>query len=125
MNPVSVSVIHGQGVPSLTTLKMESALLQRLHAAFDAIKFWETHETDWVCLDAELMPWSAKAQELIKEQYAPVGVAGQIALKHAADVLTQSGERGLAVQEFTGANHPNGGIASNAIAMFIGGTVGR
>ena len=87
------------GRPFFNDPEMESALLQRLHAAFDAIKFWETHETDWVCLDAELMPWSAKAQELIKEQYAPVGVAGQIALKHAADVLTQSGERGLAVQE--------------------------
>ena len=26
--------------------------------------------TDWVCLDCELMPWSAKAQELLREQYA-------------------------------------------------------
>ena len=90
------------GRPFFNDPEMEGALLQRLHTAFDAIKFWETHETDWVCLDAELMPWSAKAQELIKEQYAPVGVAGQIALKHAADVLTQSGARGLAVQELQG-----------------------
>ena len=87
------------GRPFFNDLEMEGALLQRLHTAFDAIKFWETHQTDWVCLDTELMPWSAKARELIKEQYAPVGVAGQIALKHAADVLTQSRERGLAVQE--------------------------
>ena len=87
------------GRPFFNDPEMESALLQRLHTVFDAIKFWETHETDWVCLDAELMPWSAKAQALIKEQYAPVSVAGQIALKHAADVLTQSGARGLAVQE--------------------------
>ena len=87
------------GRPFFNDPEMEGVLLQRLHTAFDAIKFWETHETDWVCLDAELMPWSAKAQELIKEQYAPVGVAGGIALKHAADVLTQSGARGLAVQE--------------------------
>ncbi len=87
------------GRPFFSGPEMESALLQRLHTAFDAIKFWETHETDWVCLDAELMPWSAKAQELIKEQYAPVGVAGGIALKHAADVLTQSEARGLPVGE--------------------------
>ena len=90
------------GRPFFNDPEMEGALLQRLHAAFDAIKFWETHETDWVCLDAELMPWSAKAQELIKEQYAPVGVAGQIALKHVADVLKQSEVRGLAVQELQG-----------------------
>ena len=90
------------GRPFFNDPEVEGALLQRLHAAFDAIKFWETHETDWVCLDAELMPWSAKAQELIKEQYAPVGVAGQIALKHAADVLAKSEARGLAVQELQG-----------------------
>ena len=87
------------GRPFFNDPEMEGALLQRLHTAFDEIKFWETHETDWVCLDAELMPWSAKAQELIKEQYAPVGVAGRVALKHAAGVLTQSGARGLAVQD--------------------------
>jgi protein phosphatase len=90
------------GRPFFSDSEMEDALLQRLHTAFDAIKFWETHETDWVCLDAELMPWSAKAQELIKEQYAPVGVAGGVALKHAADVLAQSEARGLAVQELQG-----------------------
>ena len=33
-------------------------------------------ETDWVCLDCELMPWSAKAQELLQSQYAAVGAAG-------------------------------------------------
>ena len=87
------------GRPFFNDSEMEGALLQRLQTAFDAIKFWEAHETDWVCLDAELMPWSVKAQELIKEQYAPVGVAGQIALKYAAAVLTQSEARGLAVQE--------------------------
>ena len=31
--------------------------------------------TDWVVLDCELMPWSAKAQELIRQQYAAVGAA--------------------------------------------------
>ena len=97
------------GRPFFNDPEMEGALLQRLHTAFDAIKFWETHETDWVCLDAELMPWSAKAQELIREQYAPVGVAGQIALKHAADVLTQSEARGLAVQGLQGQIVPTAG----------------
>ena len=29
--------------------------------------FWDELETDWVCLDCELMPWSAKAQELLRD----------------------------------------------------------
>ena len=39
--------------------------------------FWDELETDWVCLDCELMPWSAKAQELLRQQYAAVGAAAR------------------------------------------------
>ena len=28
---------------------------------------WDELDTDWVCLDCELMPWSAKAQELLRD----------------------------------------------------------
>jgi protein phosphatase len=31
--------------------------------------------------DCELMPWSSKAQELLRQQYAPVGNAGIQALR--------------------------------------------
>ena len=37
--------------------------------------WWERFQSDWFCLDCELMPWSAKAQELLRRQYAPVGTA--------------------------------------------------
>jgi protein phosphatase len=39
--------------------------------------------TDWLLLDAELMPWSAKAQELLRLQYAPTAAAGISALQAA------------------------------------------
>ena len=44
----------------------------------DAAGFWQQFETDWICLDAELMPWSAKAQELLRQQYAAVGAAESV-----------------------------------------------
>ena len=44
--------------------------------------------TDWLCLDCELMPWSAKAQELLRRQYAPTGAAACAALPQAVEVLT-------------------------------------
>jgi hypothetical protein len=34
----------------------------------------------WVLLDCELMPWSVKAQELIRDQYAAVCAAARAAL---------------------------------------------
>ena len=42
--------------------------------------FWSHIESDWVCMDAELMPWSEKAKSLLKEQYAAVGTAAANAL---------------------------------------------
>ena len=32
---------------------------------------WDEFKTDWVCLDCELMPWSAKAQELLRTHTPP------------------------------------------------------
>ena len=40
---------------------LEQALLARTREALTASVQWEELETDWVCLDAELLPWSAKA----------------------------------------------------------------
>ena len=35
------------------------------------------------------MPWSAKAQELLRGQYAPVGAAATTALDAAAELLSR------------------------------------
>ncbi|HEV7130016.1 MAG TPA: polynucleotide kinase-phosphatase, partial [Ktedonobacterales bacterium] len=43
--------------------------ISRLSTALTRAGFWERLETDWVCLDAELLPWNAKAQGLLREQY--------------------------------------------------------
>ena len=38
--------------------------------------------TDWILLDMELMPWSAKAGELLLTQYAAVGSSGRAVLRN-------------------------------------------
>ena len=70
--------------------EIESQLLQRLYQAITAARIWEEFGTDWVCLDAELMPWSAKAQELLKQQYAAVGVAAEASLSTAVALLEKT-----------------------------------
>ncbi|GAA0295196.1 polynucleotide kinase-phosphatase [Kineococcus aurantiacus] len=52
---------------------------------------------DWVVLDGELLPWSAKAGELLRTQYAAVGAAGRSALPVAVDALERASGRGLDV----------------------------
>jgi protein phosphatase len=60
---------------------IEQEFLERVREAVSAADFWEEFKTDWICLDTELMPWSAKAQELLRAQYAAVGAAGKVALQ--------------------------------------------
>jgi len=72
---------------------LETALLERLRAAIDTSGLWDRLNTDWVCLDAELMPWSLKAGSLIREQYAAVGAAAEQALPSAVQALQQASGR--------------------------------
>ncbi|MEZ0164712.1 polynucleotide kinase-phosphatase [Kineococcus sp. LSe6-4] len=54
---------------------------------------------DWVLLDGELLPWDAKARELLRGRFAAVGAAGRAALPVAVDVLERAAGRGLDVAD--------------------------
>lgn len=82
------------GRPFFSDDEQQTAVLERLRAAMGKAGLWERFQTDWVCLDLEIMPWSAKAQELLRLQYAPVGSSAQRALDATLQALTQSSERG-------------------------------
>jgi protein phosphatase len=73
--------------------EIEREFLGKIRAALGAADFWNEFKTDWVCLDAELMPWSAKAQELLRQQYAAVGSAGHVALTKIAEVSAAFAEQ--------------------------------
>src|SRR5580765_7394194 len=73
--------------------KLETELLDRVRTALTAADIWTSLQTSWVCLDCELMPWSAKAQELLKTQYAAVGAAGRAAIPAAIDALQRAAAR--------------------------------
>jgi protein phosphatase len=66
---------------------LESEFLARVQSAVYAAGLFEEFKTDWLCLDCELMPWSAKAQELLRLQYAPAGAAARAALPDAVAAL--------------------------------------
>jgi protein phosphatase len=74
-------------------VETERMLLERLRGAIEASEIWSTLSTTWVCLDCELMPWSAKAQDLLKSQYAAVGAAGSAALPRVVGALAQTTAR--------------------------------
>jgi len=67
----------------------ETAFLIRLRDAAESSGLFNELATDWLCLDCELMPWSAKAQELLYKQYAPVGSAGTLTLTAEQQILAK------------------------------------
>jgi len=70
-------------------------LVDRLRTA--AAPLFDSLDTDWLALDCELLPWSAKAIDLIKAQYASVGAAARVVLPEAIAALEQTASRGLDV----------------------------
>jgi protein phosphatase len=76
---------------------LEREILNRVQTAATAAGFWDEFKTTWLCLDCELMPWSAKAQELLKQQYAAVGTSAHASLMAEVATLTQAAGRGLDV----------------------------
>jgi polynucleotide kinase-phosphatase len=88
--------VHGEGIGICYTrtgrrffpdVALERAFLARVQGALVASGVWDELESDWVCLDCELMPWSAKAQDLLTQQYAPAGAAARAALPQAVAAL--------------------------------------
>jgi protein phosphatase len=76
---------------------IETELLRQVKEAINKANYWETFKTDWICLDCELMPWSVKAQQLLQQQYAPVGASARVALREAIVSLETAAERGIEV----------------------------
>ncbi|MGO1055102.1 polynucleotide kinase-phosphatase [Crossiella sp. CA198] len=92
-------VIHTRTGRAFFADKRGDELLAGVRDAIGAAGLWAELDTDWLLLDAELLPWSAKAGGLIREQYAAVGAAATAALPVAADTLRQAAGRGLDVAE--------------------------
>jgi protein phosphatase len=73
------------------------AVLARLRGAVERAALWDELQTDWLLLDAEIMPWSAKAGALIDNQYAPVAASAGAGLAAATDRLVRAAARGVPV----------------------------
>lgn len=73
-----------------------TAVLERVTSAVTAAGLWDELETDWLVLDTEILPWSAKAVDLIRHQYAAVGAAAEADLAAEVDVLTAAAARSVA-----------------------------
>ncbi|WP_079508747.1 polynucleotide kinase-phosphatase [Mesobacillus jeotgali] len=52
--------------------ELEEEIIHKLNDDLHSHEYFARHQTDYVLLDAEIMPWNLKAKELISKQYAHV-----------------------------------------------------
>ncbi|MFD4523332.1 polynucleotide kinase-phosphatase [Streptomyces sp. NPDC058470] len=90
------------GRPFFDSAEVTEEILGRLRAAVDTAGLWASLETDWVLLDAELMPWSLKASGLLRTQYAAVGAASGAVFPGVLAALEGAAARGVDVRELLG-----------------------
>jgi protein phosphatase len=74
-------------------------MLAKLRRAIGEAGLWDELETGWILLDSELLPWSAKAEDLLRGQYAAVGAAARSALPAAVEGLRTAVSFGIDVSE--------------------------
>ncbi|MEV4032762.1 polynucleotide kinase-phosphatase [Streptomyces umbrinus] len=96
---VSGSLYTRTGRPFFDDSAVTEEILGRVRAAVTEAGLWEELETDWVLLDAELLPWSLKASGLLRSQYAAVGAAAGAVFPGAVAALEGAAARGVDVQD--------------------------
>jgi len=87
------------GRPFFDDAAVTEEILGRVRAAATEAGLWEELNTDWVLLDAELMPWSLKASGLLRSQYAAVGAASGAVFPGALAALEGAAARGVDVTD--------------------------
>ncbi|MEU5335468.1 polynucleotide kinase-phosphatase [Streptomyces asoensis] len=85
------------GRPFFDDATVTEEVLGRIRTAVDEAGLWAELDTDWLLLDAELMPWSLKASGLLRSQYAASGAASGAVFPGALSALEGAAARGVDV----------------------------
>ncbi|WP_406441675.1 polynucleotide kinase-phosphatase [Streptomyces sp. NBC_00631] len=87
------------GRPFFDDESVTEEILGRIRASVGAAGLWDELGTDWLLLDAELLPWSLKASGLLRTQYAAVGAASGAVFPGALAALERAAARGVDIGE--------------------------
>ncbi|MEU5126332.1 polynucleotide kinase-phosphatase [Streptomyces mobaraensis] len=96
------AVVTRTGRPFFDDQETARRLLTRVAQSVGGAGLWQELGTDWLLLDAELMPWSLKAGGLLRSQYAAVGAASRAVFPAAVAALESAAARGVEVENLLG-----------------------
>ncbi|MFI2375433.1 polynucleotide kinase-phosphatase [Streptomyces sp. NPDC018964] len=100
------------GRPFFDDASVTEEILGRLRTAATEAGLWAELGTDWLLLDAELMPWSLKASGLLRSQYAAVGAASGAVFPGALAALEGAAARGVDVGDLLDRQRERAGSAA-------------
>lgn len=123
----ATGAVHTRTGRSFFPPALTEDLLARLRSAVDDAGLWGELDSDWILLDCELLPWSAKAEDLLRNQYAAVGAAARSATPFAVSVLSAAADRGVdvtALLERTRARAENAHAFTAAYRRYVWPTEG-
>ncbi|MQY20365.1 polynucleotide kinase-phosphatase [Nocardia macrotermitis] len=109
------------GRPFFDDPELIEAVLHHIRTAAEKSGLFEELGSDWFALDAELLPWSAKAIGLLRDQYAAVGAAARASLGAAAEIVAAAAARGQDVGELaarTTARHADADAFTTAYGRY-------
>ena len=98
----TASLYTRTGRPFFDDASVTEEILGRLRTAVTEAGLWDELDTDWLLLDAELMPWSLKASGLLRSQYAAVGAAAGAVFPGVLAALEGAAARGVDVTDLLG-----------------------
>ena len=92
-------VIHSRTGRAFFEPATQEIVLARIASAVKTAGLWDELGATWLLLDAEILPWTAKAEAMVRDQYAKVGAAATTALPAAIHVLETAAARGADVAD--------------------------
>ncbi|TWD83194.1 polynucleotide 3'-phosphatase /polynucleotide 5'-hydroxyl-kinase /polynucleotide 2',3'-cyclic phosphate phosphodiesterase [Kribbella amoyensis] len=119
--------VHTRTGRSFFGPELTDELLLRLRTVVEEAGLFEELDTSWLLLDAELLPWSAKAGDLLRNQYAAVGAAARASLPAATAALESAAAGGLDVTDLldrTKRRTENAGLFTAAYRQYCWPTEG-
>nr|WP_260693917.1 polynucleotide kinase-phosphatase [Streptomyces sp. BHT-5-2] len=96
---VSGALYTRTGRPFFDDRETTERILRRVRDCVGRAGLWAELDTGWLLLDAELMPWSLRATELLRTRYAAVGAASRAVFPGMLGALEAAAARGVEVAE--------------------------
>ncbi|WP_082406388.1 polynucleotide kinase-phosphatase [Microbacterium sp. No. 7] len=116
-------VVHTRTGRPFFAPDVEAAFLERMDAALEGSGIWAELDADWAVLDGEILPWSLKAGDLVRDLYASVAAAGIAATTAARDALARAAASGIdvsALRDRTDARADNVTRFRDAYRRYVG-----